>query len=89
MNGIWLMIREALSSKKFIASVAGAITAAALKIGLELPAETVALVLSPIIAYILGQGLSDRGKGAAKVEAIAAANAGASTTNQVKAIKEA
>lgn len=67
MDGILLMIREALTSKKFVVTIAGAITAAAMKIGLELPTETVATVLAPIIAYLLAQGWADYGKEAAKV----------------------
>lgn len=55
-------IRAMIGSKKAIAAVAGVITAAALKIGLDLDTEAVAAVLSPILAYILGQGVSDLGK---------------------------
>ncbi len=91
MNGIALAIREAVTSKKFVAAVAGTICAGALKIGLDLPVEDVATVLAPILLYIFAQGWADKGKGAAKVDAIAsvAANAGASPTKQVEAIKEA
>lgn len=67
MDGILLMIREALTSKKFVVTVAATISAAAMKIGLELPTETVAAVLTPIVAYLLAQGLADHGKEAAKV----------------------
>lgn len=68
MDGILLMIKEALTSKKFIVTVASTITAAAMKIGLEMPTETVAAVLTPVIAYLLAQGWADRGKEAAKVQ---------------------
>jgi hypothetical protein len=71
MNPILQMVKEAVSSKKFITTVAGTIAAAALKIGLDLPTEAVATILSPIVAYIIAQGWSDTGKGAAKVEAVA------------------
>ena len=71
MNPIWQMIKEAASSKKFIATIAGSITGALLKIGLDLPTEDVATVLSPVVAYIIAQGWSDTGKGAAKVHAVA------------------
>ena len=67
MSAIWLVIKEAATSKKFIVSIAGAITGAALKIGLDLPTEDVAAVLSPMIAYIFAQGWADKGKEAAKV----------------------
>ena len=51
-----------MSSKKAVAAIAGVIVAACLKVGLELDAEAVAAVLAPLIAYILGQGVSDLGK---------------------------
>jgi hypothetical protein len=65
------MIKEAVTSKKFITTIAGTITAAALKIGLDLPTADVATVLSPIVAYIFAQGWADQGKSAAKVHAVA------------------
>lgn len=55
-------VREMLLSKKFLASVAGVVVAAAGRIGMDLPLEDVASILSPIMAYILGQGLADIGK---------------------------
>src|SRR5688500_530191 len=67
MSAIWLTIREFLTSKKFIVAVAGLIVAAAGKVGLELPTETVVLLLAPIITYLISQGWADRGKEAAKV----------------------
>lgn len=67
MSAIWLVIKEMLTSKKFIMSVASTAAAAALKIGLDLPVEDVAAILSPMIAYLLAQGWADRGKEAAKV----------------------
>ena len=65
---------EMLVSKKFIVAIAGVIVAAAAKIGLDLDTESVALILSPIIAFILGQGVADSGKAAAKVTALADAS---------------
>ena len=67
MSAIWLTIREFLTSKKFIVAVAGLIVAAAGKVGLELPTDTVVLLLAPIITYLISQGWADRGKEAAKV----------------------
>lgn len=83
MNPIWQMIKEAVSSKKFITTVAGTIAAGTMKIGLDLPTETVATVLSPLVAYILAQGWADRGKGAEKVGAVAnAANESGMTADE-------
>ena len=88
MNGILSVIKEAATSKKFIATVAGAITAAALKIGMDLPTEDVATVLSPILAYIVAQGWADRGKEAAKVVAVAdTASRLSSPTEAIDAVK--
>lgn len=86
---MWNLIKGLLSSKKVAVMLAGVIVAAAGKIGLELPTETVALILSPILMYIAGQGWADRDKEAAKVNAIAAvnSNAGTSPAKQIEAIK--
>jgi|CXWL01.1.fsa_nt_gi uncharacterized membrane protein len=60
---------EMFTSKKFIAALAGTIVAFTAKIGLELPVADVATVLTPIVAYIIGQGWADTGKEAAKISA--------------------
>ena len=60
-------LTDLLTSKKFIASLAGTIVAFAGKYGIELDNESVALILSPLVAYILGQGIADTGKEAAKL----------------------
>jgi hypothetical protein len=62
------VLKEMLTSKKFLAAVAGVLVAAAARIGLDLPVEDVAAVLAPIIAYIVGQGWADAGKEAIKME---------------------
>lgn len=56
------------TSKKFIASLAAAICSGVGTLGLNLPTESVVAILSPIIAYVLGQGIADTGKEKAKVE---------------------
>ena len=53
---------EMLASKKALSALAGVIVAFALRYGLELDTETVIAVISPIVAYILGQGWADIGK---------------------------
>ena len=57
-----------LTSKKFMAALAGLFVGFASKIGLNLPAEDIVTLLSPIIAYIVGQGIADHGKEKAAVE---------------------
>lgn len=49
-------------SKKFLSMVSGVIVAGAAKIGLEMSTDTVALLIAPIISYVLGQGVADIGK---------------------------
>lgn len=88
MNPIWLVVKEAATSKKFIVTLAGVISGALLKIGMDLPTEDVAVVLSPMVAYIIGQGWADRGKEAAKVTAVAEVSKGMSSTDEaIKAVK--
>jgi hypothetical protein len=56
------MIRGLLSSKKFVTAVAGVVAGLVGKIGLDLDTESIMGILSPLIAYILSQGLADIGK---------------------------
>lgn len=51
-----------LTSKKWVTSVAGVIVGLVGTLGLELPAESVVAILSPTLAYIVGQGVADHGK---------------------------
>lgn len=64
-------MRELLTSKKFVMAVVATIVAAAGKLGLELPTDTVALLMTPLLTYVAAQGLADYGKNAAKVDAVA------------------
>ena len=64
------LIKEILTSKKVLATVSGVVVALALRLGFEVSVETVATVISPIVAYILGQGWADTGKEAAKITGI-------------------
>jgi len=59
---------EILSSKKALSALFAAIAAGAMKLGWKVDSETVGIILSPIIAYILGQGIADHGKEQAKLE---------------------
>ena len=87
MNGILEVIKEGATSKKLIAAVAGAITAAALKIGLDLPTADVVAIIAPVVAYIIGQGVADSGKEAAKVQAIAEVSRELPTNAAIEAVK--
>jgi hypothetical protein len=54
-----------LSSKKAVMGISGAITAGIMKLGFDIPSETVGLIVAPIVASIVGQGVADAGKEAA------------------------
>lgn len=58
---------EILQSKKFVAAIIAAI-AAGIASYLDMPVEQVTAIVSPFVAYIVGQGLADIGKEKAKVE---------------------
>lgn len=55
-------------SKKFLAAIAGLIVAIAAHAGFDLSQEDVLTILSPILAYIGGQGMADIGKEKAKID---------------------
>lgn len=57
---------EIFNSKKFWVALIGLVVAVAGEVGLDLSVDEIMAVLSPILAYILGQGLADFGKEAAK-----------------------
>ncbi len=59
---------DILKSKKFQAAIVGLIVAFAGKYGLNLDETAIMAILSPILAYIAGQGLADIGKEKAKLE---------------------
>ena len=60
------MLVVLLTSKKAQAALAGMVVAIALRLGINVDVETVLTIISPIIAYIIGQGIADAGKEAAK-----------------------
>lgn len=58
-----MIVWELLSSKKFVASLLGLAVAVAVKLGVpEARAGEIAELLSPLIAYIVAQGVADHGK---------------------------
>lgn len=57
-----------LSSKKAVTAIIGMICTIAMKLGFSVDNETVALVLTPLIALIIGQGVADHGKPAAEAK---------------------
>jgi hypothetical protein len=62
------MIRSLLSSKKAVAAIAGVIVIGASRAGIVLPPEATHDLVAVVVAYLIGQGLADVGKEAAKAE---------------------
>ncbi len=62
-------LKALLSSKKFVAALIGALVWLGGKVGLNVDTETMAGIVGPIAAYVLGQGIADSGKEAAQITA--------------------
>lgn len=61
-------LKDLLSSKKFLTALVAAIVAGALLLGWHVDETTVGLILSPLLAAIVGQSVADIGKPAAEVQ---------------------
>lgn len=59
-------IKQLLGSKKAVVAVVTVLVALLGLFGLDLDADKLAAALSPLLAYIIGQGVADNGKEAAK-----------------------
>lgn len=57
-----------LNSKKFQAAVIAVVVMVANEFSLQLDPEAILAVVSPLIAFIIGQGVADIGKEKAKIE---------------------
>lgn len=73
----WDKLKEMLVSKKFIALVAGLISTVLVTFGVEINEENIVQLITLILgmsgmvsSYIVGQGLADQGKEAAKIQAV-------------------
>jgi len=60
-------LKEMIQSKKAIAMIAGMIVTLVAKVGLDLDVDAIAVIISPVIAYIIGQGWADTGKEVEKI----------------------
>lgn len=63
------VLKTLLTSKKALVAIVAAIVWGGGKIGLHLDNETLLGAVTPLWAYVLGQGIADHGKEAAKVTA--------------------
>ncbi len=61
-------IADILQSKKALTAIVAAIVAAGAKIGWGVSTEALTLILAPLMAYIVAQGIADLGKELAKIE---------------------
>lgn len=66
---MWDAIKGILGSKKAIAAIAGVVVSLVAKVGIDLETDAIVAILAPIMAYIVGQGVADIGKEAAKQSA--------------------
>ena len=53
------VIRDLLGSKKFVTALVATAAVVALRFGVEIDVDECVGVVSPLLAYILGQGLAD------------------------------
>lgn len=60
-------IKGLLSSKKALAAIAGVVVALVGKLGIDLDTDALVILITPIVAFVVGQGIADNGKEAAKV----------------------
>lgn len=61
------MLKELLSSKKFATAVVAAIIWLVGRLGWHVDTETLAGAITPLLTFILSQGIADRGKSAATI----------------------
>ena len=66
---MWDAVKGILGSKKAIAAIAGVVVSLVAKVGIDLETDAIVAILAPIMAYIVGQGVADIGKEAAKQSA--------------------
>ena len=61
-------IADLFKSKKALTAMAAVIVGLAAKLGLDISTDELLPILSPLMAYIVGQGIADHGKERAKIE---------------------
>ena len=61
-------IADMLQSKKALMAIATVLVTLGSKYGLEVSADELLPIISPLMAYIVGQGIADHGKERAKAE---------------------
>jgi uncharacterized membrane protein YoaK (UPF0700 family) len=64
---MWTAIKGMLGSKKFIAAAIGVVVWLVGKLGAHLDSTELTEAITPLLAYIVGQGIADHGKEAVKL----------------------
>jgi len=83
------LITSLLGSKKFIAMLCGLIGLLILKVfKVSVDPQTVAEIVGLVASFIVGQGIADNGKDAAKVNAIASLAVPGTSGRAVEEIKK-
>jgi len=59
---------DLIKSKKFQVAIIGVVVMLLGEFGLDIDPEALLAIVSPLIAYIIGQGVADHGKEKAKIE---------------------
>jgi len=65
---MWKAFGDLIKSKKAIVAICTAIVAFGSKIGWDVSTEELMPIITPLMAYIVGQGIADHGKEKAKME---------------------
>lgn len=65
------MLKSLLTSKKFLVAVIACIVWIIGKLGVHLDNDALLGAVTPLWAFVIGQGIADHGKGAAKIDAAA------------------
>lgn len=71
-------LTDLLKSKKALTAIAAVIVALGGKIGWDVSTEELMPILTPLMAYIVGQGIADHGKERIKAEQSTAVRSAAS-----------
>lgn len=64
------ILRDMLSSKKFIAMLVGIVVTLTAKVGFDIDDETATMIVGLVASYVLGQGIADNGKSKALIDAV-------------------
>ena len=74
MQAFMAVLKALFSSKKFVAMLVGIVATLLAKIGLDVDDATVTKLVGVVVSFILGQGIADHGKEAAKIAKKASSN---------------